>query len=112
MAQLVKHPTPGLSVGLDLGVMGSSPMLGSTLGTEPTLKKESISWRTWVAQSVECLTLDSGSGHDPTVRGFKPHTGHCSDSRACLGFSLAPSLSAPPLLVYALSLSLSLKINK
>ena len=54
MAQLVKHPTPGLSIVLDLGVMGSSPMLGSMLGMEPTLKKDSISWSTWVAQSVEC----------------------------------------------------------
>ena len=27
---------------------------------------------TWVAQSVECLTLDLGSGHDPRVVGLSP----------------------------------------
>ena len=37
MAQLVKHQTLDLS--LNLGVVSSSPELGSTVGTETTLKK-------------------------------------------------------------------------
>ena len=54
-----------------------------------------------MAQLVEHLTLDFGSGHDLTVHGFEPwvpalHWQH----EACLGFSLC---SSP-----ALSLSLSL----
>jgi len=39
VAQPVKHPTLDFSLGLDLGVVGSSPVLGSTLSVEPTLKK-------------------------------------------------------------------------
>ena len=35
---------------------------------------------TWVAQSVERLTLDFGSGHDLTVRGFEPRVGFWADS--------------------------------
>ena len=35
---------------------------------------------TWVAQSVEHLTLDFGSGHDLTVCGFKSHVGLRADS--------------------------------
>ena len=34
----------------------------------------------WVAQSVERLTLDFGSGHDLTVREFEPRFGLCADS--------------------------------
>ena len=30
---------------------------------------------TWVAQSVKCLTLDSGSGHILMVFEFKSHVG-------------------------------------
>ena len=30
---------------------------------------------TWGAQSVECLALDFGSGHDLVVRGLEPHLG-------------------------------------
>ena len=42
---------------------------------------------TWVAQSVKHLTLDFSSGHDLTVREFKPRAGLCTDDerRACLG---------------------------
>ena len=29
----------------------------------------------WVAQSVECLTLDFGSGHDPRIQGSSPKSG-------------------------------------
>ena len=34
----------------------------------------------WVAQLVECPTLDFGSGHDLTVHEFEPHVGLCADS--------------------------------
>ena len=40
MAQSVEHPTLDLSSGLDLGVVSSSPTLGSTLDMESALKKE------------------------------------------------------------------------
>ena len=40
MAQLVKHPTLDLSSDIDLRVVSSSPVVGSTLGTELTLKKK------------------------------------------------------------------------
>ena len=36
VAQLVEHLTPDLSSGLDLRVVGSSPILGSALDVEPT----------------------------------------------------------------------------
>lgn len=39
VAQSVKDPTFDLSLGLDLGATSSSPMSGSMLGVEPTLKK-------------------------------------------------------------------------
>ena len=64
---------------------------------------------TWVAQSVEHPTLDFSSGHDLTVREFNPCVGLCTDSAEPSWDSLSPSLSAPPLLVHSLSLSLSLK---
>ena len=69
----------------------------STYGKEP--KRGA-----WVAQSVKRLTLDFGSGHDLTVRGFKPCMGLCADSaEACLGFSLSLSLCSSP--THSLSLS-------
>ena len=34
-----------------------------------------FSWGVWVAQSVEHLTLDFGSGHDPRVMGLSPTSG-------------------------------------
>ena len=72
----------------------------------------------WVAQSVKHLTLDVGSGRDLMVHEFKPHMGLCADGRESAWDYVSPSLSAPPPLVrmpahaYALSLSLSVKINK
>ena len=66
-------------------------------------------WGAWVAQSVTRLTLTQvlmTLTHDLTVHGIESHVGLCADSRAYLGFSLPPSLSAAPLL------TLSLKINK
>ena len=34
--------------------------------------KTKESWGAWVAQWVKCLTLDFGTGHVLTVRGFEP----------------------------------------
>ena len=64
----------------------------------------------WVAQSVKHPTLDFGSGHDFTIRGFKPHIGLCADTvePAWDSLSLSPSLSAPPLLTCSHTL---LRIN-
>ena len=39
----------------------------------------------WVAQSVECLTHDLGSGHDP----IESCVGLCTEHGACLEFSLS-----------------------
>ena len=61
-----------------------------------------------MAQSVEHLILDFGSGHDLVVHGFELHMGLCMDSVGPAWDSLSPSLSAPPLL----TLSLSKQINK
>ena len=58
---------------------------------------------TWVAQSVECLTLDFGSGYDPSVMGLSPASGSAL-SEACLRFSLSLSLCPSPLLVLSLCL--------
>ena len=58
-----------------------------------------------MAQLGEHWTLDLGSGHDLTVRGFEPHVGLCTVSpRSLLGLlSLSLSLSTPPLLLLFLS---------
>ena len=64
----------------------------------------------WVAQLVKPPILDFGSGHDLRVREFEPPQQACAYCMGPAWDSLSPSLSAPPLLV--LSLSLSLKINK
>ena len=37
-------------------------------------------WGTWVAQSVNHLTRDFGSGHGLTLHGFEPHVGFCAGS--------------------------------
>ena len=42
--------------------------------------KYSVSRGAWVAQSVRGRTLDFSSGHDLTVRGFKPSVRLCIDS--------------------------------
>ena len=61
-----------------------------------------------VAQSVECLTLDFGSGHDLTAHEFKPCVGLCTDSMEPAWDFLSP-LSAS----FSLSLFLFQKqINK
>ena len=63
-----------------------------------------------MAQSVTCLTLDFGSGHDLTVHGFETPVGLCTDNVESAWDSLSSSLPLPHSL--ALSLSLSLTINK
>ena len=55
-----------------------------------------------MAQSVEHLTLDFGSGHDLTVRGFEPHIGLCTDNAEPTWDSLSLSLCPSP--AHALSL--------
>ena len=42
VAQLVRFPTLDLGSGLNLRDMSSSPVLGSTLGMKPTLKKKRL----------------------------------------------------------------------
>ena len=63
---------------------------------------------TWVAHLVEHPTLDFSSGHDLTVCEIETCVRLHDDSTGPAWGSLSPSLSAPPLLVCALSL----KINK
>ena len=65
-----------------------------------------------MAQSVKHLTLDFGSGHNLTVRGFKPCIGLCADSGEPAWDSLSPSPSLPCPYSCSLSLSLSLSQNK
>ena len=55
-----------------------------------------------MAQSVKHQTLDFDSSQDLMVHGLDSHI----EARSLLGI-LSPSLSAPPPLVLALSLSLS-----
>ena len=65
-------------------------------------------WRgTWGAQSVKCLTLDFGSGHDLLVCESETHVGFLADSGEPAWHSVSPS--DPPLLTctHVLSLSLS-----
>ena len=56
-----------------------------------------IPWGTWVAQSVQRLTLDFSSGHDLTVHEIEPHVGLQADSAESAWDSLS-SLSASLLL--------------
>ena len=60
-----------------------------------------------MAQSLRHLTLGFTTDHDLRVHGFEPHIGLPADSMEPAWDSLSPSLSlsAPPLLVRALSLS-------
>ena len=62
----------------------------------------------WVAQLVERPTLDFGSGHELTVPEIEPRVRLWADSRKLTWDSLSLSLSSPPTLTHALSLSLSL----
>ena len=52
-------------------------------------------WGTWVAGSVKRLTLDLGSGHDLSVRGFKPRVWLCAEGAEPAWNSLSRPLSLP-----------------
>ena len=65
-----------------------------------------------MAQSIERLTLDFGSGHDLVVPGMEPTSGSALIARNLLGIlSLPLSLPLPCSSTLALSHSLSLKVN-
>ena len=68
--------------------------------------QKALSGGAWVARSVTRQTLGFGSGHDLTVREFKPRTGLCAGSVEPAWDPLSPSLSVP------FPHSLALKINK
>ena len=67
----------------------------------PDKKKSSDTFRknlprgTWVAQLVKRPTLGFGSGHDLTVRKFKPRVGLCADSAEPAWDPLSLSLLLP-----------------
>ena len=64
-----------------------------------------------MAHSVEHLTLDFGSGHDPRDMGSNPTSGSVL-SRESASNSLSPPLRLPlPLLTRARALSLSLSLS-
>ena len=70
-----------------------------------------------MSQSVECPTLDLGSGHDLTVRGLSPVSGSMLTAQSLLGILSLPlflSSSLPPSIPPSLPLSAPppLKINK
>uniref|UniRef100_A0A8C9DAV5 ABC transporter domain-containing protein n=1 Tax=Panthera leo TaxID=9689 RepID=A0A8C9DAV5_PANLE len=48
-----------------------------------------------LGDSVKCLTLDFGSGHDLMFHGFKIHLGFCAGRAEPAWDSLSPSLSLP-----------------
>ena len=68
--------------------------------------------RDYMAQSVKCLTLDLGPGHDLMVREIEPQIGLCAVRSEPSWDSLSTSLSDPPLLVCMLSLSLALSFKR
>ena len=63
-----------------------------------------------MAQLVECLTLDFGSGHDPRVMGSSPTLGSVLSVEPASD-SLSPPLPLSPDCAQALSLFLTLKKN-
>ena len=65
------------------------------------------SWGTWVAQSVEHLTLDLSSGHGLTPHEIQLLIRLCAESAEPAWDSLFLSLSASALLACSLSLPLS-----
>ena len=62
-----------------------------------------------MAQKVEHLTVDFGSGHDLTAQEFEPHIGLCNGSMKSAWDSV--SLLLPPPFVRALELSLFVSNN-
>ena len=69
------------------------------------LKHDTISWGTWVAQSVERLSLGFGSGHDLRVLWVRA-------LHQALWGSMEPALDSPSLTALPHSYSVSLKISK
>ena len=70
-------------------------------------------WGTWMVQSVKCLTLDFGSGHDLTIVGLSPALGSAlSMEPAWNSLSLSLSLSLPLLDLRAVSQNKHLKKKK
>ena len=68
----------------------------ATFSCDLTLDWDTNFRGTWVAQSVESLTLDSGSGLDPKFVGSSPMSvPHSSWRIICLGFSLSHPLPLP-----------------
>ena len=59
-------------------------------------------WGAWVAQSVECPTLDFSSAHGFMVMGWSPMSGFVLNMEPAWD---SVSLSAPPVLTCVLSLS-------
>ena len=72
--------------------------------------KIQLPWGAWVAQLVKHPSLDLCPGHDLTVHEFKPRIRLCTNGAEPAWNSVSPSLCPSP--ACALSLSLSLKINK
>ena len=71
------------------GFFGKSGLI--KLGSSLYYRKVTIQG-TWVAQSVECLTINFCSGHDLRVCGIKPCIRLCTDSMEPAWNSLFPSL--------------------
>ena len=75
----------------------------------------SYTWGAWVAQSVECPTLELGSGHDLMVHGIEPRTDSVEPAwdSPCLSLPLPPAhpLSLFLALFLPSPLKLSLKID-
>ena len=66
-----------------------------------------------MVESVKHPTLSCGSGHDLTVSWvWAPHRAPCWQCRACLGFSLSPSLSLSLPLLHLCCVSLKMKNKK
>ena len=63
------------------------------------------SWGAWVAQSVEHLPLDFGSGHDLKVVGLSPPLDSVLIAKSLLGIPSPLSLSVPLLLMLSVSVS-------
>ena len=82
--------------------MGPDMSSKESLPTKTSLRKKE---GTWVAQSVEHLTLDFGSGHDLTVGGIEHCNRLCANSAQPAWDSLSLPLSAPPLLALSLKIS-------
>ena len=84
--------------------------IGSVEGIDVECKKNreiknNSNWRSWVAQSAKCLTLDFGSGHDLTVVGSSP----VSDITKSAWGSLSPSRGPSPTCMHVHACALSQK---